>query len=887
MKKTRRRTNSSGKHPRRDSIARDRYMRASTNKTSNHRRAALRRRYGVLRSGPWKIANMTVSIETDKPLNQAFWDLFVGRNDDFAEQYRDIQTGEIKYRRVGRPLTMDDVQAHLDGVSTYGLYAIDPADQSVNWIVWDIDCKDECPAVGGRSVALESLKPQVTRIIDAIKRHAFPEKAVLVEFSGSRGYHVWLFLNPPIPAVVGYFIGRKIAEEAGLDCEVFPKQRELLSPFGGLVKAPLGLHRRTNNRCELLDWKDWRSLDAGVIRNVEPAFLAVDEEMKRRITYETKPWFAAMSTVVAVKPYVGEDPPCVRNYLSGMPMSIGHRHAVFHRIGNYYLHFKGLRGTEEGIGQVRHILHEWNSHNSPPLESARFEEEWKGLLSETKYNYGCHDEYWSRTCDVAKCPLMKSKAPVLFGEFDEETLKKAEELSASPDLLSRFIQVTNRWVIRDEAIRRNILRVCVSAFCEQPINHALFGRDSIGKSYNAIHVARLLDDRGSHIWFLGGISPTSFIYDFGEYDKTRKAWIADLNGITMLFLEPPHPETWAKLKPVLSHDKKEIMFKVTQKSKGGQLRTLRCIVRGWPAVIQCAAESGYRGGEYSSRFLTGTPEISKDKTKEGMGKLGEMMETPGKYGFDTEEVKAWSAAYELLSKEFPIKVRIPYGKIIAEHFVVRGPETMRVLAMFGRLIMANTALHFKQRQKDEEGYCLAKVEDFQQVLDDFEKIAAPTFLGLSGDTLTLYKELAGKMGLTYEQIEEVARQTFGAETSEATLRKLYIRRLVEVGLLKEKQHPEDKRRMLYDAVETSPEIKAFDDREAVIEGIKRKIVVETEGGHPGPENATEYPPTVSTTILDKTREREGLRQPATKPEPIEPLEPLKFLRKERKDGELE
>jgi hypothetical protein len=54
---------------------------------------------------------MTVSIGTEKPLNQVFWDLFVNRNDDFAEQYRDTQTGEIKYRRIGRPLTMDDVQA--------------------------------------------------------------------------------------------------------------------------------------------------------------------------------------------------------------------------------------------------------------------------------------------------------------------------------------------------------------------------------------------------------------------------------------------------------------------------------------------------------------------------------------------------------------------------------------------------------------------------------------------------------------------------------------------------------------------------------------------------------------------------------------------------------
>jgi hypothetical protein len=34
--------------------------------------------------------------------------------------------------------------------------------------------------------------------------------------------------------------------------------------------------------------------------------------------------------------------------------------------------------------------------------------------------------------------------------------------------------------------------------------------------------------------------------------------LIDLRGKLFVFLEPPHPETWVILKPILSHDKYEI-----------------------------------------------------------------------------------------------------------------------------------------------------------------------------------------------------------------------------------------------------------------------------------------------------------------------------------------
>jgi hypothetical protein len=764
----------------------------------------------------------TVSrIAVSKPLSETFSDLFVSRSDDFAEQYLEKLSGEAKYSRMDRPLVLNDIEAHLDGSKTIGLYAINPKDQTVKWICWDIDLERDLGSGEGHELARETAKSAVVKLLAAIKARGFNEKAVMVEYSGQKGYHLWLFFKPPILAVAAYFIGREIAESAGLgkSIEVFPKQKQLLSPYGNLVKLPCGIHKRTNNRCNFLD-ESWNPLAPESIKTVLTQTLVVDEYMKHQIAYEAKPWLDAVSSTTEAAPYVGEHMPCIRTYLAGVES--GERDQVAVRLAAYLLNFRGMRNNEQGRSSAWAQLQEWNDKNSPPLPNPELSTIFQQVARNPGYNYGCHDELLSRTCQVGICPLMKEKAPVLFGEFTEATLTKAEQLLGSPDLLRRFIEATNRWIIRDEHIRRNILRTCVSAFCENPINQALFGRDSIGKSHNAVHVARLLDNRSKHVWFLGGLSPTSFIYDYGEYDNTRKCSIAKLSGVTMLFLEPPHPETLAKLKPILSHDKEEVMFKVTQKTKGGQLRTLKCIVQGWPAVIECAAQAGYAGGEFSSRFMTGTPEVSKEKTKDGIMKIGDRFQDPEGYGFDSEEVGVWAAAYEILSKEAPIKVRIPYAKALAENFSVRGPETMRVFSIFVRLIAANTALHCKQRHRDEKGYYMANLDDFEQVLPDFEKIAAPTFLGLSGDTLQLFRELAGRTDLDFEQIDDLARQTFGADTSETTMRTVYIRRLVAAGLLKEKQNPADKRRTLYDAVEARSEIKAFTDLDALRKATQSK-----------------------------------------------------------------
>jgi len=803
------------------------------------------------------------TIETRNPLSEIMLRLFGSRLDTYAEQYV-APDRKVLWRRVNEPLTLEVLEQHSKGERTIGAYTINPQDQTCRWGTGDFDVE----VTGGK---IEDLTKEADKFIAVLLQHGIPEKSILREFSGSKGYHVWVFFDPPVPAIVVYHMLRNAANEAGVKCEIFPKQKQLLSEFGNLVKLPCGIHQATKQRCRLYNEK-WEPVDPVHVLKIEPVVTELKEveAIKQRLLAEDKAWMdRAFETGEA---YVGEDPPCIAKYLSGTGATIGHRHAMFLRLAGYFLTFRKLKLQPDGKEKVEHILREWNKCNQPSVEEARLDPELRSLIEDTvnnNYMKGCDDEYLAKYCDLKNCPIKKHQIPILLGEFTHEEIAAAEELLRNPYLLKDFDEVSDTWIAEDYAVRRISLRTYVSALTDDPANWSLLGRDSIGKTYNAVTTAKIVkgQSKPSPIWMLGGISPTALVHDYSEYDRSRRAYVIDLRGITMLFLEPPHPDTWARLRPILSHDAEEVEFRITDKSKGGRLRTKHCILLGWPAFVQCAAITGHEKGEYTSRWLTGTPQISRDKTEKAIDKLLEKAEEPKRFRFNVGKARVWAAAFRLLREEAPISVKIPFAKTMKGHIAIRGPDTTRFIAMMLRLVMANAALHIRQRKRDAEGCVLAEPKDLEQVIPDFEVIAASSAFGVSGDALQLYENLKGKADLTYEQIEEAAREVFGAETADTTLRNLYIRRLVQAGLFTEKTDVSDKRRVLYTAATKPSTVTVFKDKEAML----RKIILQWDRGQLQ-EPKTAIVPGATVILSPEKEPKMGLfPQPRPTPPPLPPL----------------
>ena len=164
-------------------------------------------------------------MNNQKELVDFIFKYCVNRIDTFA-----LQTDDGSYTRISRSLEEKDVIEHLEYSKTVAVYQLDKENNIKN-IVFDID-----------SYGAEK-KAEI--IYDFLAKH-FSQSAAALEYTGGRGYHVWLFFENKVPASVGRFIAKKVLEKVQLDCEIFPKQDALShsTPYGSAVRLPFGFHRK-------------------------------------------------------------------------------------------------------------------------------------------------------------------------------------------------------------------------------------------------------------------------------------------------------------------------------------------------------------------------------------------------------------------------------------------------------------------------------------------------------------------------------------------------------------------------------------------------------------------------------------------------------------------
>jgi len=162
----------------------------------------------------------------------------------------------VAYRPVDTPLTEQLVEQHLAGEIILGCYQLLP-NSTVQWLAWDVDSRDTPLA--------RSYTQQITSFLTSQQvPHA-------VEWSGSKGYHIFLFFQQPIPASQAKLITDSVRKRFGLPAtgpdhvECFPKQEALTptSPYGNLMKLPLGEHPVTRDRSRFVRiGGDWGELPA-------------------------------------------------------------------------------------------------------------------------------------------------------------------------------------------------------------------------------------------------------------------------------------------------------------------------------------------------------------------------------------------------------------------------------------------------------------------------------------------------------------------------------------------------------------------------------------------------------------------------------------------------
>lgn len=186
--------------------------------------------------------------------------LFAGQEGVYARQWAK-PGGETGYTPIHEPLTPAVIRQHFTGQFTVGVYPV-RLDGTVTFFALDLDIDKSAllRARGDPAFAQslrETLQAEGPRLLAALRELGFEP---LLENSGYKGRHFWVFLAEPAPADAVHLMGRMLlAAQAphlpmGLHLEFFPKQANLKGKgLGNLIKLPLGIHRRTGRRSVFLD----------------------------------------------------------------------------------------------------------------------------------------------------------------------------------------------------------------------------------------------------------------------------------------------------------------------------------------------------------------------------------------------------------------------------------------------------------------------------------------------------------------------------------------------------------------------------------------------------------------------------------------------------------
>lgn len=398
-------------------------------------------------------------------------------------------------------------------------------------------------------------------------------------------------------------------------------------------------------------------------------------------------------------------------------------------------------------------------------------------------------------------------------EFLSEYREKAEALLREPDILEKFIQHSNTWLVEDQPTRKIELLTCISALGDYPLNLALMQSFSTGKTRTIVATAKYFEDNQESVWLVGRLSPTALIHEKGEYDKEKDLFKIDLRNRIIIALDELPYQTLEMLKPLLSRDRYEIMYRITHKEK---MQTIATVLKGFPVCIFCAVRSRYTM-EFCSRWLTASPQINPEKIRKVITQKSDMAQHPEKYRED-EEFQIWRKAFNLLKEGTPYTVIIPFASIIGKNFRAQKPTDMRFYDLFLALLKASTVLHAYQRQKDK-GKLIASKEDYEIAYNIFQTIEKPTLYGIGENVLSFYNDIVlpladGNLSYaTYETLMQRYNGIYGEPISRTQVRDEYLKPLERTGLIDIQDHPSDKRAKAIYSVGTLKEVSLLNDEE--------------------------------------------------------------------------
>lgn len=407
----------------------------------------------------------------------------------------------------------------------------------------------------------------------------------------------------------------------------------------------------------------------------------------------------------------------------------------------------------------------------------------------------------------------------LFGKYAKPYPEKIDTTQFSPMSSEQLIE-TLGLTIKYDAENKLATFLCeLSAYTENSqFNISYNAPSSTGKSYIPTEIARLFPQED--VMEIAYCSPTAFFHDAGEYDKEKNGYLVDLSHKILIFLDQPHNELLARLRPLLSHDKKEIAIKITDKTQKNGTKTKNILLRGYPSVIFCTA--GLRIDEQeATRFLLLSPEVNQDKIQQGISATIRKEADSKSFVSWLEEnpdrmlLKERIRAIKLENiKDINIASHETIGKRFLENNKTLKPRHQRDIKRLLSLIKSTALLNVWWRERNGSTIT-ANEDDINEAFKLWDKIAVSQELNLppyiynlykevilpaweakNSDRSAVFEEITGKLGLSRQELLEKHFAVYGRMLDPHQLRQQILPMIETAGLIVQEQDPHDKRKIM-------------------------------------------------------------------------------------------
>ncbi len=397
-------------------------------------------------------------------------------------------------------------------------------------------------------------------------------------------------------------------------------------------------------------------------------------------------------------------------------------------------------------------------------------------------------------------------------EIEEKIVKKVDVSNFQPISIKEIVDILGLTIKKDESNKLITFLCQISTYTEDSqFNISFIAPSSVGKSYIPTEIAKLFPEED--VKEIGYCSPTAFFHERGEYNKEDNKYIIDLSHKILIFLDQPHTQLLERLRPLLSHDKKKIEVRITDKTQKFGTKTKKASLIGYPSVIFCTA--GLRIDEQeSTRFLLLSPEAGQEKIREAIHERIKK-ETDNNYYNDwlNNNPDRKSLKERILAiKQAKIKeIKISSPEIIKEIFFKENkflkPRYSRDIGRIISLIKSLALLNLWFREKDGNTI-IANKDDIMSAFDIWKEVNESQELNLSPYILNLYKEVILALykdkntdgiieeGLTRQEIIQKHNEVYGRFIPDWQLRQQVLPMLENSGLIKQEADPSDKRKIL-------------------------------------------------------------------------------------------